>query len=123
MIFYRSSNYNYSDWNRIETKIDEIRIALNDIGAVVPAITSKTDWDNYDFPFVEELDRIKGNIEILKQYGFTPYNWQTFEYDKIYFDYIEANKLESNLLGVEEVLDRAEIRYCGEGYSGETIWL
>lgn len=123
MIFYRSSNYNYSDWNRIETKIDEIRDKIYAIDPATPAITVKTDWDNSDFPFVEDLDGIKNKITLLTEYGFVPYNWQEWEFDKIYFDYVEANKIESNLLGAEEALDRAEIRHCGEGYSGETIWL
>lgn len=123
MTFYRSSLYNYTDWNRIETKINEIWAELDALGSGIPAITSKTDWDEYDFPFVEELDRIKGNIMILVQYGFVPYDLLTFEYDKIYFDYIEANKLELNLERVESAIDRAEIRHSGEGYSGDTIWL
>lgn len=123
MMFYRSSNYNYSDWNRIETKIDEIRDMIYAIDPSTPAITVKTDWDNTDFPFVEDLDGIKAKITLLTEYGFRPYNWQEWEFDKIYFDYIEANKIESNLLGTESVLNSVEIRYCGEGYSGGTIWL
>lgn len=123
MTFYRSSLYNYTDWNRIELKINEIWTELDALGSGIPAITSKTDWDNTDFPFVEDLDGIKNKITLLTEYGFRPYNWQEWEFDKIYFDYIEANKIESNLLGAETVLSRAEIRHCGEGYSGETIWL
>lgn len=59
---------NYTDLNRIEGNCKVLSELLG------MKITTKTSWTLQDIPTVQELNRIRGNIELLKTSAYTPYN-------------------------------------------------
>lgn len=59
---------NYTDLNRIE---GNCKVLSELIGM---EITTKTGWTLQDIPTVQEFNRIRDNIEILKTCAYTPYN-------------------------------------------------
>lgn len=59
---------NYTDLNRIEGNCGELSELLG------MEITTKTGWTLQDIPTVQEFNRIRGNIELLKTSAYTPYN-------------------------------------------------
>jgi hypothetical protein len=139
-VFSLSSKYTYEDLNRVENKLVEIYEKIYEIlGYDFIAYPSDTSfpsdytfptfatnsviWEQGDFPFVEEIDRIKTILNELSLLIAYPYNFQDLELEKRFFNFIEANKLEINLLALEKMLQQAVIKFSGTSYSGETIWL
>lgn len=59
---------NYTDLNRIEENCRELSRLLG------IELTTKTDWDLQDIPTVQEFNRIRYNIELLKTSAYTPYD-------------------------------------------------
>ena len=62
--------YNYSDLNRVEEWCLYIANILNSYNYSVSIIT-KTNWSMSDFPTSQELERIRSNINTLKQAYFS----------------------------------------------------
>ena len=140
-MFSLSSKYSFEDLNRVEGKIEELKESINSVFGYTPDYPMedypiedypkktidlkdlKLDWDEKDFPYLDEIDRIKQNIIKLTEYFIIPYNFQELEFGKRFFDFKEANKLEFDLNAVEKALDQALIKFSGESYSGDTIWL
>lgn len=112
-----SDCYNVADVNRVEentmTIADHIETYNNR-----PLVTTDTTWNSVKMLFAADFNRIESNIVKLRDALYTPPNWivpktNWLTLDK--FDYIDANRLESNLSGLYTVSINilAYVMYCG----------
>jgi len=62
---FQKGAYNYTDLNRVETWCKFIQDLLNDYAKGID-LETKTNWNLRDYPFRVQVDRIRSNIEILK---------------------------------------------------------
>lgn len=138
--------YNLNSWfypadlNRIEGRVQEVYLtiaSLVDVHLPFPSNTQypgnnvypsepfkvKEDWDEFDLPFVEEIDRIKRNIIFLTTLLIAPSDFPDLQVGKRLFDFNEANKLDVALDAIISGIDKTTFRYANESYSGDTIWL
>lgn len=113
--------YNYIDLNRVEEWCSYIANTLNSYNYNVDIIT-KTNWSMSDFPTSQELERIRSNVNMLKQtyFSFTevPTNMDNMTYKK-------ANDIEKNLFEIDKILKHMENNfiYAGVGNVGSNrIW-
>lgn len=108
--------YNYTDLNRIEEWCDYISEELNSYN-YYNTIIVKTDWTVYDFPTVSEMNRIRNNVNALKEayYSFTnvPSNLEKMTIQK-------ANAVEKVLFEINDLIFKmtAEFRKSATFYSG-----
>lgn len=110
--------YNYTDINRIEEWCEYLANKLNNYNYTVDIIV-KTNWAMTDFPTVSEMERIRGNIDILKEryFAFTEVP------DNLNFMGIEkANAIEKILEEINVILKNMEnyfvhsgVASCGQG--------
>jgi len=108
--------YNYNDLNRIEEWCEYIEGELNTYHYYCNIII-KTNWTIYDMPTVSEIERIRNNVNTLKQayYSFTniPTSLENMTIQK-------ANAVEKILFEINDLIFKmtAEFRKCGTFYSG-----
>lgn len=108
--------YNYFDLNRIEEWCEYIKEELNTYNYFCN-VTVKTDWTMYDLPTESEMERIRGNVNILKEayYSYTniPANLEKMTISK-------ANAIEKILFEINDLIYKmtAEFRKCGTFCSG-----
>ena len=62
---FLKGSYNYTDLNRVEQWCEYIQNLLNDYGKGI-SLEIKTNWNLRDYPTRVQIDRIRGNIEYLK---------------------------------------------------------
>lgn len=93
--------YNYTDLNRVETWCKYIQELLNDYGKNID-LEIKTDWNLRDYPTRIQIDRIRGNIDYLKDL-FQELQTETIEYVNT-LDYEKANVLEKIIYDVHEYI-------------------
>jgi hypothetical protein len=95
------------DVNRIESNIGTLEYILNDTFGKSLSLTNKTDWDNTDIPYYDELNRIEDNINTLETNWVEPTGWETPKTDWVTglvkqgsnTDGADmANRMENNLL-------------------------
>lgn len=111
--------YNYTDLNRIEydcefiSKLRNRNPLFSNVDIVV-----KTDWNVYDIPTIEDINRIRNNILLLIS-EIDKGDFETIEFTNT-MDYIKANILERNLNLINEVLENAqkELRRCNTFFCG-----
>jgi hypothetical protein len=119
--------YNYGDLNRVENNTDYLKTELNNLGYLPSINTINTARDNTTIEFYDSLNRVESNIKALKDSSYEPLSWITPQTDWASvsqpFSYIDANRLENNLLNFKTMVDRLkeDIRYCGTFYSGDTF--
>lgn len=113
--------YNFNDLNRIESWCEYLAEILNSYFYPV-SILVKTDWTEYDFPKVFEIERIRTNISTLKQayFSFTkvPENLE-------YMTWQKANAIEKILYEIDCILKNMENNfvYCGVAGCGQNrMW-
>lgn len=89
--------YNYTDLNRIETWCKYIKEILQDYG-LNKNLETKINWNMRDYPTMAHIDRIRGNIQILKEFceGLTT---ETIVYNNT-LNYEQANILEKILFDI-----------------------
>ena len=112
--------YNYTDLDRIEDWTEYIAEQLNYYGYNVNISTSilLTTWEMESFPTKVEMERIRSNVQNLKNafVAFTsvPTNLERMTYQK-------ANDLEKVLYELNTLINNmiASFYYSGEIYSGE----
>ena len=91
--------YNYTDLNRVETNCEYLMNKLNVYGFQEQLILKK-DWNVYDIPTKTQIDRIRENIETLKNFCYALLTEQ-IKYDNT-MDYKKANALEKILYDINE---------------------
>lgn len=109
--------YNHTDLNRIEEWCECLAGVLNNYCYFVD-IKIKKDWSMLDFPTQSEMERIRKNVNTLKQayFSFTqvPGNLENMTWQK-------ANDIEKILYEIDMLLKNmiSQFNYCGDVYSGE----
>ena len=117
-----SGYYNYTDINRVENNINEVRTYLIGIGYVVPTITVNTARTTTSYDLISSINRIENNLDTIKNAMFTPSGWQS----KITWDTTTkmsadvANRWENNALLLYTLAQNiyAAYTYCGAFNSG-----
>lgn len=72
----RSTDYlNFEDLNYIENMIDELTTEIKEVVPELPAYTKKV-WTLYDFPYIQEIDRIETGVANLGEYYAKDTGWQ-----------------------------------------------
>ena len=109
--------YNYTDLNRIEEWTDYLATELNSYSYITDP-TIKTDWTEADIPTYEHMERIRSNINALKNvYCATtsvPSSLSQMTYKK-------ANDIERVLYEINENFEnmKKEFYYSNEIMAGE----
>ena len=110
--------YNYTDLNRVESWCQYLANLLTGYGYPVSIIT-KTNWTMEDFPTQANMERIRQNVQALKNayYSTTsmPTSLENMTYDK-------ANAIEKILNEIDTYSKNmiASFLYSGTFYSGES---
>ena len=107
--------YNYVDLNRIEQDCDYLAALFG------VSITTKT-WTRTDFPTLSEMNRIKNNIDSVRNAYYTLPTTPTTP-NTPYNAYGKANDIEQILNDLKALYDKnaLDVFYTDEIYSGETI--
>lgn len=99
---FRKGAYNYTDLNRVEEWCEFIQEILNDYAKNI-SIEVKVDWNLKDFTFREQIDRIRNNIEILRNACYAIVSSEIIEYNNT-LNYEQANILEKILFDIAEYI-------------------
>lgn len=106
--------YNSEDLNRVETWCKYLAEALTNYGYKVE-ITTKINWGELDYPYGEEIERIRNNVNTLKEayFSFTqvPETLNKIDIDK-------ANKIEKILAEINELIGNMLQTFVYSGVSG-----
>lgn len=115
------SYYNYNDYNRIEKWCEYLADTLNSYNYSVN-INVKTNWNRKNFPSESEMERIRQNVNRLKEayFSFTqiPKNLE-------YMTIEQANDIEKILYEIDYILAGMENNfvYCGvAGCGQDRVW-
>jgi hypothetical protein len=112
---------NDTDLNRIETDIEDLKVRVLAYGYDngISDIESKS-WDDEDIAFKTELDRIRDNLNLLKE-QYHNYSGSPVVTNTNYLNWEKVNDIEKNLQLLNKALtDMATVfRYSGTDYSGE----
>ena len=109
--------YNYSDLNRVEEWCEYLATTLTNYRYPV-TITTKTDWNDTDFPTQAHLERIRSNVQAIKQAYYSATNTPS---SLSHITYQQANDIEKILFEINTNLKNmiAAFFYSGEIYAGE----
>ncbi len=112
-------SYSYTDFNRIETIIQQLQELLSGYGYTV-SNPCKTDWTRDNPPSYGEINRIRNNINALQEVFCQLPDWQEIIYNNT-IDFGQVNVWEWDLHTVSVWLDRmaAAWCFCGDLYVGE----
>ena len=106
--------YNYTDFNRIESWCKYIADTLNNNGYLIMIVT-KTDWNMNSYHTYSDLERIRKNIETLKKaffcYTKVPENLKKMTYQK-------ANELERVIYELDYFIKCMENNFVYSGVCG-----
>lgn len=112
---------NYDDLNRIEGNCEILKDLLLGYGYSSTTTTFKT-WAMADFPYPDEIDRIRNNVKAVSNafYTFTP---EIVFYDTLKFN--DVNTLEELLSKVNAFINLMlnYVRFSGTFASGEDFRL
>jgi hypothetical protein len=114
---------NFQDLNRIESNCAYLSAQLNAYG-YNQSIMVKTNWMVQDFPYQEDIDRIRNNINtLITVYYKLQYSPDIHYWDSL--DWNDANSLEQNIKNIDTLLQRmiSGFRYSGTFYSGQEVIL
>ena len=92
-------SYNYTDLNRIEQWCEYIQEKLKEYG-FKEELVLKLDWNLRDYPTRTHIDRIRSNIDTLKNFCYSLLT-ETIVYDNT-MDFEKANILEKILFDINE---------------------
>ena len=96
--------YNAADLNRVELWTQYLAGLLHSYGYTVP-VTVKTNWTVYDVPFLEDINRIRTNVDALQTGFYSLPDWREIVYNNT-LDFNQANALEWDLNAIETWLNR-----------------
>jgi len=110
---------NIIDLNRIENNTSTLATLLTSYAYVVD-VNVKTDWVITDLFSLEELNRIRSNIDALQTAFYTIPEWITIEYVNT-MDYVKTNALEWDIYQIDRYLNLmiTSFWYSGEINCGE----
>lgn len=94
--------YNYNDLNRIEEWCKYLASFFNTYNYPI-IIQVKTDWTRNDFPTLQQINRIRNNVTLLKTTFFSYKNTPTINY-KTTMNYTDANHIEKILKDLDVIL-------------------
>lgn len=119
-----SDFYNFKDLNRVENNT-EIVAGLVSYFVNLPPLTFFTNRNMKRIEFANNLNRIEGNQDVLRQ-RFTPVGWMDNKLDwksNNPFSYIDARRLENNmhLLYWHYKGNAESIPFCGTFSCGEEV--
>ena len=113
--------YTYTDLNRVESWCKYIADVLNSYNYYV-SISTRTDWKESDYHYSKDLERIRTNINRLKEayFSFTqiPENLE-------YMTWQKANDIEKILYEIDKIIKHMENNfiYCGVANCGQSrLW-
>lgn len=113
--------YTYTDLNRVESWCKYIADVLNNYNYYV-SINTRTDWKESDYHYSKDLERIRTNINRLKEayFSFTqiPENLEYMTINK-------ANDIERILFEIDKIIGCMENNfiYCGVSNCGQNrVW-
>lgn len=105
--------YNVSDLNRVEEWCKYLAELLTGYGYPV-RIETKTNWTIADFPYAEEMERIRNNVSMIKQaYSYVSTQTVPETLDKI--DIEKANAIEKILFDIDELMNKMEFGFRKSG--------
>lgn len=93
--------YNHTDLNRVEEWCDFLQTVLRYYGYKEQLVIKK-DWNLRDYPTRKQIDRIRSNIDSLKNYCYALLT-ETIIYDNT-LDYEKANILEKILFDIDKYI-------------------
>ena len=120
--------YNFGDLNRVENNTNEIADIIESYTTRPPIGTVITNRDNTNIDFYDSLNRIENNILTLKNASYEPAgfiqpktDWESLQG----FSYIDANRLELNLLLLYILVNaiKGGLLHCGAFYAGQNTIL
>lgn len=125
--------FEYTDWQVVEDDIDSLTTELQLVNKSLPNFTKNT-WTLNDFPYVQDAYRIEEAINNFSNYIVNLPNyvykvWLSSPTDSSTgtnyknFAWLDYQNWLNGINQIKDYKEKIEIRYCGEGYSGDTIWL
>lgn len=114
-------NYNYTDLNRIEEWCEYLANLLTSYSYPV-SIQVKKNWNMSDFPTSSEMERIRQNVNRLKQAYFS---FTQIPKNLDYMTWQKANDIENILHEIDCILKWMENNfvYCGVANMGQNrVW-
>jgi len=113
--------YNYTDLNRVESKVEELATLLTAYNYLTQIITTKTNWTRTDFFNTSNASRYISNLKKIRNCYYVMPTTPTVPGTMQNFDYQRANDIEQFLVDVElEIGGMVEsFKYAGEVYAGE----
>ena len=106
--------YNFNiEFNRIEEYNKYIELWLkNYYGFSFETLVHKTDWTIEDIVDLNDLNRVKRNINVLlKQLSISNNELRIVYIDNYFFDEVKANQIESRLKSNLEVIGNSQWQY------------
>ena len=119
-IFTPEDCYNYHELNRIEENIDFLMQSLG-MGCYLYTLRSMS-----SIPTASNLNKVESTLEQIATAWFRPLEWipvKTNWQGNEFFDYNDANRIESNLEGLYKLYQSNTLatRFCGVTTAGEQI--
>ena len=118
-----------TEFQYIEDLIDNLTTECQNINENLPNFSKKT-WAINDFPYIQEVYRIEEAINnfnkfivILPNYIYKKWLVSPYAIDYKNFSWSDYKNWTNALDQISIYKDQIELRYCGEGYSSDTIWL
>lgn len=99
--------YNYTDLNRVESWCEYLKNILADYG-FLEELAIKTDWTIRDYPARTQIDRIRSNIDTLKDFCHA-LNTESIIYNNT-MNYEQANILEKILHDIDQYFKEMNVR-------------
>lgn len=117
---------NNADLNRIGNNLLYLMDQIQKYGYDVRLLGVKKDWKRQDFPYKDEFEKIRKNIEALKEGYYVLAGTPELDWEDT-FDWDDANDIEQNLLNLKILVERmvAGFRMCGgfSFYTGSEVVL
>lgn len=117
--------YNYTDLNRVETKVKELNELLNKYNYIAGITTIKLDWSKTDFFTKADSIRYLDNINKIRQVYVVKSTTPTTPTTLNNLNYIKANDIEKILADIEDLIHGMEqyFVYSGVANSGQNrMW-
>lgn len=121
--------FEYTDFNDVQDDI----VSLTNIAKIISDATSSFAKKTYalnDFPYIQEVDYIEKQLLNISNnvgvpIGFVYKEWlpTPTSYALKNFSWSDFQRWLNNIRFLELYMNSLEVRYCGDGYCGEAIWL
>jgi hypothetical protein len=111
--------YNAADLNRVENNTSYIKDLLALLGYYAATTAFNMTRTRESIVYYDNINAVENNIKALKDCSYEPLGWITpvTTWVSVYstFSYTDANRLESNLANLKEMVERIEdaMLFCG----------